>query len=41
MPWALLCAEILYATVHDKTMSAFLKKVNADGLKYVLLSALL
>ena len=30
LSWALLCAEILYATAHDKTMPAFLKKENAN-----------
>ncbi len=30
LSWALLCAEILYATAHDKTMPAFLKKQNAN-----------
>ncbi|WP_207817048.1 amino acid permease, partial [Pseudomonas sp. 50_B] len=26
LSWALLCAEILYATARDRTMPAFLKK---------------
>ena len=30
LSWALLCAEILYATAQDKTMPAFLKKENAN-----------
>ena len=30
LSWALLCAEILYATARDKTMPAFLKKENAN-----------
>ena len=30
LAWALLCAEILYATAQDKTMPAFLKKENAN-----------
>ncbi|MDY0831747.1 MULTISPECIES: arginine-ornithine antiporter [unclassified Pseudomonas] len=30
LSWALLCAEILYATAHDKTMPAFLKKENVN-----------
>ena len=30
LSWALLCAEILYATAHDNTMPAFLKKENAN-----------
>ena len=30
LSWALLCAEILYATAKDKTMPAFLKKENAN-----------
>jgi len=30
LSWALLCAEILYATSRDKTMPAFLKKENVN-----------
>ena len=30
LSWSLLCAEILDATAHDKTMPAFLKKENAN-----------
>ena len=30
LSWALLCAEILYATARDKTMPAFLKKENVN-----------
>ncbi len=30
LSWALLCAEILYATARDKTMPAFLTKENAN-----------
>ncbi|ALE89369.1 arginine-ornithine antiporter [Pseudomonas versuta] len=30
LSWALLCAEILFATSRDKTMPAFLKKENAN-----------
>ncbi|MBP5123618.1 amino acid permease, partial [Pseudomonas protegens] len=30
LSWALLCAEILYATARDRTMPAFLKKENAN-----------
>ena len=30
LSWALLCAEILYATAKDNTMPAFLKKENAN-----------
>ena len=30
LSWALLCAEILFATARDKTMPAFLKKENAN-----------
>ncbi|MCP2070844.1 UNVERIFIED_ORG: arginine:ornithine antiporter/lysine permease [Pseudomonas lini] len=30
LSWALLCAEILYATARDKTMPAFLSKENAN-----------
>ncbi|NWC96376.1 MULTISPECIES: arginine-ornithine antiporter [unclassified Pseudomonas] len=30
LSWALLCAEILYATAHGKTMPAFLKKENVN-----------
>ena len=30
LSWALLCAEILYATARDNTMPAFLKKENAN-----------
>ena len=30
LSWALLCAEILFATAKDKTMPAFLKKENAN-----------
>ena len=30
LSWALLCAEILYATSRDKTMPAFLRKENAN-----------
>ncbi|MCF5688959.1 arginine-ornithine antiporter [Pseudomonas sp. PA-1-3F] len=30
LSWALLCAEILYATAQNKTMPAFLKKENAN-----------
>ncbi|MNX88880.1 Arginine/ornithine antiporter [compost metagenome] len=30
MSWALLCAEILFATAKDKTMPAFLTKENAN-----------
>ncbi|MDE1165128.1 MAG: arginine-ornithine antiporter [Pseudomonas sp.] len=31
LSWALLCAEILFATARDDTMPAFLKKENANG----------
>ncbi|WP_416422656.1 arginine-ornithine antiporter [Pseudomonas sp. App30] len=31
LSWALLCAEILYATARDATMPRFLKKENANG----------
>jgi len=31
LSWALLCAEILYATARDDTMPRFLKKENANG----------
>ena len=30
LSWALLCAEILYATARDNTMPAFLKKENSN-----------
>ena len=30
LSWALLCAEILFATARDKTMPAFLRKENAN-----------
>jgi arginine:ornithine antiporter/lysine permease len=30
LSWALLCAEILYATARDKTMPAFLTRENAN-----------
>ena len=30
LSWALLCAEILYATARDRTMPAFLRKENAN-----------
>jgi hypothetical protein len=30
LSWALLCAEILFATAKDNTMPAFLKKENAN-----------
>ncbi|NWD73074.1 arginine-ornithine antiporter [Pseudomonas gingeri] len=30
LSWALLCAEILYATARDRTLPAFLKKENAN-----------
>ncbi|WP_207938242.1 amino acid permease, partial [Pseudomonas sp. 51_B] len=30
LSWALLCAEILFATARDKTMPRFLAKENAN-----------
>ncbi|WP_207850283.1 amino acid permease, partial [Pseudomonas sp. 21_B] len=30
LSWALLCAEILFATAKDKTMPEFLRKENAN-----------